>query len=147
MGGLAVIRQQEEALGVLVQPSHRKEAQAAELRGQEVQNGLSPPVLRGGEDPAGLVHHEPGELPVTDVLPVHGDGGGGGVVLLLHTGGGAAVHQHPALLHQKFCLPAAPLAGGGQDLVQPLHLHALLLSPAGDDFFWGHYLINPREWE
>ena len=52
MGGLAVVRQQEEALGVLIQPSHREEAQAAELRGQEVDDGLAPAVLRGGEDAA-----------------------------------------------------------------------------------------------
>lgn len=49
-----VISEEQEPLGILVQPPHREEPPAAQVLRQQVQHCLLPPVLCGGQEAAGL---------------------------------------------------------------------------------------------
>ena len=122
MGQGPVIGQQQQALRVLVQPPHRRQAPPPQLPGQQVQHRLLAAVLGGGQHPGGLVQHHIGEPLRLHRLAVHGDGGRLRVHLLLRRPGGLSVHPHPALAHQLLYLPPGPPSGSGQDFVQPLHI-------------------------
>ena len=83
MGQVAVVRQQQETLCVLVQPSHRGKALLPQLRRQNVQHRGLAAVLGGGQYACWLVEHHVGMLLPAHVLPVHADPGGGGLHLFL----------------------------------------------------------------
>ena len=132
MGQAPLIGQQQQALGILIQPAHRKQALAPELRRQQIQHGLPAAVLRGRQHPGGLVEHQPGKTAVAQPLPVHKDLRGLRVHLVLRRPGGHAVHQDPALPDQLPDLPPGVPAPCGDDLIQPRFLHIL---PSACDFF------------
>ena len=121
VGQLAVVGQQQQALGVLVQPSHRRQIDAAQLRREKLQHRGLAAILGGGQHPSGLVQQDVGVPAEGQRLAADGEGGGSRVVLLLGGGGGDTVDQHPPLPHQLLGLPARPTACGGQELIQTFH--------------------------
>ena len=116
----AVVGEQQQALGVLIQPAHRGQILAPPGGGDEVQHRRGGAVLGGGEDAGRLMEQDIEIGLVGQALAVHGDGGGFGH-LLLRRGGADAVHRHPAQANQLFDLPAGILAGGGNAFIQTLH--------------------------
>ncbi len=123
---------EQQALGILIQPAHRKQALAPELRRQQIQHGLPAAVLRGRQHPGGLVEHQPGKTAVAQPLPVHKDLRGLRVHLVLRRPGGHAVHQDPALPDQLPDLPPGVPTPCGDDLIQPRFFHIV---PSACDFF------------
>ena len=113
MGQVPVVRQQEQALSILVQPPHGEDFPPPELLRQKVQHRFLPGVLRCGEHPGGLVEHDVGVGLEGQRRPVHRYGAGGAVHLLLAAPGGTAVHRHPALPDELLGLPPGPAARGG----------------------------------
>ena len=73
VGQLAVVGQQQQTLGVLVQPSHRGQPLSFQFLGQQVQHGPLPAVLHRRQDPRRLVQQHIGKPPVAHCLPVHPD--------------------------------------------------------------------------
>ena len=121
MGELAVVGQEQQSLGILVQPSHGGQADAAQIMWQKIQNGGLPPILGGGEYAAGLVQQDIGEPAERNGLPRHGDLRRIRVDLVLGGGGQHPVDTHQTLSYQGFHLFARPPPGGGQHLVKTLH--------------------------
>jgi len=102
---LAVVREQEQPLRILVEPPDRGQGTAAQLRREQVEHRLLPPVLRRGQDARGLVEHDVGELFIAQRLAIEQDHGGLRVDLHVGGGGGLAVHENAALPHHLAHLP------------------------------------------
>ena len=119
----SVVGEEEQALGVLVQPPHGKQAPAAQVLRQQIQHRFLVPVLGGGQQPRRLVEHQIHKGCAVHLPAVHGQPNPLRVKLVLRAGRRAAVRQHPALPDQVLHLPPGPVPGGGQQLVQPLQRH------------------------
>ena len=95
VGQGAVVGEQQQALGVLVQPPRGKEPHPAQMLRQQLQHRGLPGILRGGHQAGGLVEHQVHLLLPADALPVHREDGGG-IRLVLRCAGSHPVHRHPA---------------------------------------------------
>jgi len=120
VGQGAVIGEQEQALGVLVQPSRREEPHPAQMLGQQLQHGGLAGVLRRGHQPRRLVEHQVNQPLPGNRFAVHLKAGRG-VVFPVRRLGRHAVHGHPAGPHQLPRLFSGPPACIGQNFIQPLH--------------------------
>lgn len=120
VGQRSVIGEQEQPLGVLVQPPHGKQRPPPQMLGQQVQHRPLPGVLGGGDHPGGLVEHHINPLLRGNGPAIHCDGGAFGHLVLRSLGPGAP-YLDPARLDQRLGLFPGPLARGRQQLVQPLH--------------------------
>ena len=116
---VAVIGEKQQALGVLVQPSHGPQA-GAEGRGQVVHD-RGAGVLRGGDAPGGLVEHP--DLPggSADGFPVQGQGVFGRVnmpgTVFFHK----SIDLYPSGLQKCFYGGAGTGSGVGEGFVQSFH--------------------------
>ena len=72
MSQCTVIGQQQQAGGILIQPSHRKHTPGAIHPGQQIQHGLLVPILRGGQNTQRLMQHQVHMLLIAHRLPVKG---------------------------------------------------------------------------
>ena len=119
------IGEQEQPLGVLVQPPPMETAPAAADAGAAGPAPSAPGVLGGGAPPGGLVEHHINPLLRGNGPAIHCDGGVPSATL---SSGplGRAPYLDPACLDQRLGLFPGPLARGRQQLVQPLHGLSLL---------------------
>ena len=122
MGQGAVVGEEQEPLGVLIQAAHRRKAPAPQLRGQQVQHGFLPAVPGGGENAGRLVEHQIGKAAVRQGFAVHPNVCGGGVYFHICGGGRLTIHLHTALAHQVLYLPPGPAARGGEEFIQSFHV-------------------------
>ena len=118
LGQVAVVGQDQEAFGLLVEPAHRKDGG---LGRHQVQHGRAPVrVGRRRDDPGGLVQQvvdEVGRHGQQD--PVHLDPGRGHVDPAAQDGD-LPVHRDPAGGDQLLAHPTGSLPGPGQHLLQAL---------------------------
>ncbi|MPN63339.1 hypothetical protein SDC9_211097 [bioreactor metagenome] len=122
LGHSPVVGQQQQALGIQIQPTHRPHPHTA-VRHQLGHVLAALLVGQGGHIASGLVQHQPGGcLHPPDGLSVHCD------TVPLRVGpvpqpGRLTVHRHPARQQIVLGRPPGADAGGGQYFLQPL-LHA-----------------------
>ena len=121
VGQLPVVRQQQQALRILVKPSHRRKATAAAgLRHQIHHRGLAF-VLGGCQHSRRFVQQQI-QIPLAAHRhAVHGDGCCFRGNLHIRRGCRHAVHQHAALPHQFLYFPTGGDPSVGNDLIQTLH--------------------------
>ncbi len=120
---LAVVGEQQQALGLVVEPPHRDQGLAPVLRHEL--NDRRPPgiVLDRGQVAARLVQQQVAmRSDALDLLVVDLDRVDGRIGLLAEHGD-PSVDGDPPLAHQVFGLPAGSDAGSRQDLLQPLCGH------------------------
>ena len=122
----AVVGQQEQTLGVLVQPPDRKQSPPLG-GGQEVEHGFLRGILGRGDDAARLVEHHiplpPGAQRTaaqTDRIRVRVD-------LLRRVAAGHAVDRHQTAADHPGHFPPGARAPSGKHFIQPLARHLDLL--------------------
>lgn len=144
----AVVREEEQPLGVLVQTPHREQAPAAQMLRKQVQHRPLVPVLRGGQQARRLVEHEVDEGGAVHPLAVHRQLGLLRVPLLLRTERGMAAGQDPALPDQVLDLLPGPAPRGGQQLIKTFQGHPAQLLSSGrfqsSPGFFAHFFIVPK---
>ena len=130
MRQLAVVRQKQQPLRILIEPSDRKHADLAQLRREQVQHRSAPPILGRAQHARRLMQHDVGVPSEHQLLPVDRDAAALRVILLLRAAGDPPVHQHAALAHERLDLAARPASRRGDELVQPFlrHTRSPLLS-------------------
>ena len=125
MGQGAVVGEQQQTLGVLVQTAHGEEAGFLQVRRQEGEDGGVPGVLGGGDHPRRLVEHEIGiavrsqGTAVQSEQRLRRD-------LVLRPVGALSVYQDPSAFDQSLGLLPGPAACGGQQFIQTFHGPSLL---------------------
>ena len=134
MGQASLIRQQQQALGVLVQTAYRKKLLPLKVPGQQFQNRLPPPVLGRGEKSGGLIQHNPSITAEEQRLSVHMNRRRLRVKLFFYGKSGGAVYRYQSPADQLFRLPAGPFSRGGDDFIQPLLFHGG--TPPSGPFSW-----------
>ena len=143
-----VISEQEQPLGVLVQPPHRKQAPAAQVLRQKIQHRPLIPVLRGGQQTRRLMEHEIDEGGAVHPLTIHRQFSLRWFPFLLRTEHRTAIDQDPALPDQVLDLLPGPAPGGGQQLIQTFQGHPAQLLSFGRfrslPGFFAHLLIVPK---
>ena len=70
MRQLAVVRQKQQPLRILIEPSDRKHADLAQLRREQVQHRSAPPILGRAQHARGLMQHDVGVSTEQQLLPV-----------------------------------------------------------------------------
>ena len=113
-----IVGEQQQSLTVLVQPSHRKDPDAA-VRHQLSGGGAAQLIAEGGHITTGFiehqVHHRFGKR---QRLSVHGDSVRLRIGLIAQPGR-SAVDRHPSLRQQRFRRPTGAKAGAGDQFLQP----------------------------
>ena len=119
MRELAIVREQHEALGVVVEPAHVEQplGTVAEVVRDD---GAAPVVRHRGQHLAGLVERQVYDvLTAGDALAVDADD----LVLRIHAGAEPAddlpVDLDSSLADELLAAPSAADASGGEDLLQP----------------------------
>ena len=127
MGQIPVVGDEQQAGGILVQPASGEKPPAAQVLREQVQHGLLAAVLRGGEHPRRLIHHNIQVLLPKDRVPPHCHRLAGRV----HLGGrvphGDTIHGHCSRADEAPHLLAGALPLGRQKFIQPFH-HAFFTS-------------------
>ena len=118
----AVVGQNQNPGGILVQPAHRQHAAMQKRRGNQVHDRLRASVAGGGEHAGRFVKHVVLQGLVIYGLPCKGD-----LVPLPHFGGriahGCAVDPRQAVPDRAHSLTARSFAALGQVLIQPDGAH------------------------
>ena len=112
MGVVSVVREQQQAGRVPVEPPHRKEPQAVEFLRQQLQDSWQARVLRRTDISLGLVQQKVAVFRAIEPLPVHADIALTGK-LAFRRCYGRAVHADPAGADQGARLAAGIEAAVG----------------------------------
>ena len=107
VGKVSVVRQQEQALGILVEPADRHDAELPVCLRDEVHDGLRFRVVRGGEIARGLMEQDKDRPAQTHGAAVDRHADGGLVKFPALVGHGCAVDRHTSGAdHRAQLLPA-----------------------------------------
>ena len=121
MGQNAVVGQQQQTLGLLVQPAHRRHSLFFPLLRQQVHHGPVPGILRGGHIACRLVHQQNHSAPPLHGLTVERHGCGPLVELCRAVRDHQAVDPNRSGPEQGLQLPPGGAARVGEIFVQSLH--------------------------
>ena len=123
---IAVVGEQQQPLGGLVQPPHRLQVKAPPLLRQQFHDGFFRAVFRGGDIPRRFIQH--GDHPALSAkhFPVQGDGAQRRVNFPGAVGLRLSVHGDTPGLQNGFYLAAGARAAAAQEFVQTFHSSSVL---------------------
>jgi hypothetical protein len=131
-GERAVVGEQDEAFGGVVETAHRIEP--GELRHQIHHRGAAFRIGASGDDALGLVEQQVHALHGgLDPLAIHANGIGGGVGFGPECFHGHPIDAHAPLGDEFFGGPARGEAGAGEDFLQAFHHGLCSLEPQESD--------------
>ena len=131
MGKLAVVRQQKQALGILVKPADGHDAELPVLLRHKLHDGLRLRVVGGGQISRRLIEHDEHRPAQAHGTSVHRDADGSLVKFQALVGHDRAVYAYAARADNGAQLLPAGDARLTQNSVQSLHTAAPVINKIG----------------
>ena len=123
MGKLPVVRDQDEAGGVLIEPSGGEQPRTDERLRQQIDHRLFRRVLRGGDHPGRFMQHNIKVFFIDDRGPVQRYGVRRRVKRELPFSNGRTVYRHAAAPQQRFRVGTGQVQLRRQEFIQSDFFH------------------------